>query len=333
LTPEAIATVADPTEFGLTKQQRLIAEIFMPYALREMRRVRDHGHNFVYYCAASTAVSLIQLEEVWLRNAVEMNDFQEIKYGVDCLDYALEASRESFGNVLHTHFPNFFEELIGHFKLKIPQLENASFLCSVSEHLPHEDQMGRLSMWRAYGRENGVALVLSSKPFLTSETNFGAFSGPVAYFNQEEVHSHLEEILSKIHSAIEIVKLIPRQELLVHFSHILEMAALSTKHPGFAEEKEWRIFYRPTLDQVHIAKSKVEVIGSIPQRVYKLSLKERKQEGVVGFTLHKNLKRIIIGPTDHGFVIRDALNSALLDIGISDFLPNIVFSGIPLRSK
>jgi hypothetical protein len=333
LPPVSIPLADSSSEFGLTQQQLFIAEIFMPYALREMRRVHDHSRNFVYYCAASTAVSLIQREEIWLRNAIEMNDFQEIKYGIDCLNYALDASKDSFDRVLHTHFPNFFEELIIHFKLKIPQLENASFLCSVSEHLPHEDQMGRLSMWRAYGRENGVALVLSSKPFLTSQANFGAFSSPVAYFKQEEVHSHLEEILSKIHVAIENVKLLPRQELLVLFSHILEMAALSTKHPGFTEEKEWRIFYRPTLDQVHIAKSQVEVIGSIPQRVYKLSLKDRKHEGVVGFTLHENLKRIIIGPTDHGFVIKDAIASALLDIGISDFLPNIVFSGIPLRSK
>src|SRR5258708_21783069 len=54
------------------------------------------------------------------------------------------------------------------------------FTC-ISEHLPAEDITGRLSMWRAYGGTNGVALVMKNGTFTTPSQPLKAYTRPVAY--------------------------------------------------------------------------------------------------------------------------------------------------------
>ena len=83
----------DCESFGLTLERLQLSELFFPYAIGEMRKVRDTHTDFVYYTNAATAQKIISNGEIWLRNASEMNDFSEIEYGMSCVTYAYEKLR------------------------------------------------------------------------------------------------------------------------------------------------------------------------------------------------------------------------------------------------
>lgn len=318
-------------EFGLTKEELELAEILYPFALREMRAVKQLGTKFAYYTTAATAISILQNQEVWLRNITEMNDFAEIEYGVECLLSALKLNKPRFATLFDTKFPGFTDELVTMFNDRLPQLKKALYICCVSKHASTEDDFGRLSMWRAYGGNAGVSLIFKPDKFLNSNQKFGAFSSPVAYLSHAEMGNHLAEILDNIEANQNIIGNFERNRLAVALNHVFEMAVLSTKHPGFKEEQEWRIFYRPTLDDNHGAEYSLETIGGIPQGIYKLKLRNSPEEGVFGFTIAENLCQVIIGPTDHDFVIREALATSLRKLGIENSNKMIVESNIPMR--
>ena len=60
-------------------------EIFEPGALEEYQNVLARNTRFAYYTSADTAMKVLQSEELWFRNAMVMNDFFEISYGLELI--------------------------------------------------------------------------------------------------------------------------------------------------------------------------------------------------------------------------------------------------------
>ena len=54
----------------------------------------------------------------------------------------------------------------------------------------------------------------------------------------------------------------------------LVMTAVSLKHEGFKEEKEWRVIYLPDLYPSKLMQSDIETVGGVPQKVFKIPLKD-----------------------------------------------------------
>ena len=140
---------AGELEFGLDAQTLMISEIFFPFALREMRKVRDNNIKFAYYTTADTAIRLLKTGEIWLRNSSEMNDFSEINYGLECLSLAMKKLGPRIKGLLDTPYPGLVDAAYNEFLATSSQLRLATFICCVSRHYNHEDDLGRLSMWRA----------------------------------------------------------------------------------------------------------------------------------------------------------------------------------------
>ncbi len=90
-----------------------------------------------------------------------MNDFEEIEFARSSLVKAYnDDSVLSVRNALDKKYPGFckdFELRMNHW---MHRLDTNSFLFCLSEHAAEEDETGRLSMWRAYERKNGAALVI-----------------------------------------------------------------------------------------------------------------------------------------------------------------------------
>jgi hypothetical protein len=75
-------------------------------------------------------------------------------------------------------------------------------------------------------------------------------------------------------------------------------ATLSTKHPGFAEEREWRGVFNPTLDAAdHLVRS-IEVCRNQPQVFHRLPPRNAPEAGIDGMALPDILEALIIGPSD-----------------------------------
>ena len=100
-------------------------------------------------------------------------------------------------------------------------------------------------MWRAYGGSSGVVIVLKSTPFTTASDALGAYSSPVAYFSKEDAGVHFDKIATAIEGDMDFVRSQQRHEIAALIHEAFRFGIICCKHPGFAEEREWRIVYNP----------------------------------------------------------------------------------------
>jgi hypothetical protein len=111
---------------------------------------------------------------------------------------------------------------------------------------------------------------------------------------------------------------------------MLRFAVLSTKHPGFAEEREWRILYSPTTEpSKHLTKD-IQVVGGVPQPIFKIPLRDIPEAGIAA-AIPKLLDRIIIGPTQYPLAQYEAFFELLTEAGVQDPGAKLHISDIPLR--
>ena len=112
---------------------------------------------------------------------------------------------------------------------------------------------------------------------------------------------------------------------------MLVAGAVSLKHSGFEEEREWRVVHLPDANPSELVKSGIEVIGGIPQIVYKVPLEENPDKDVVGAGLSSLIDRIIIGPTTYSVPLILTFRKALRDAGVPDADRKVFQSEIPIR--
>ena len=61
---------------------------------------------------------------------------------------------------------------------------------------------------------------------------------------------------------------------------MLVTAVTCWKHEGFQEEREWRVIYAPQRSPSSLMESSLEVIGGIPQIIYKLPLDAKASDAL-----------------------------------------------------
>jgi hypothetical protein len=112
---------------------------------------------------------------------------------------------------------------------------------------------------------------------------------------------------------------------------MLVMAAVSLKHEGFAEEREWRLVHFPHLDPSPMILQSIEVIDGTPQIICKIPLRDNPGENITGVEIPTLVDRVIIRPTAYPIAIYSAFVAALQGAGMTDAPSRVVVSGIPLR--
>ena len=123
-----------------------IAQILFPYMERRTREIMGAGNRFVYYTTAETATNILRNRQVWMRSTTAMNDYMEVEHGFECLDAAYKGEPgQIFNRALDACFPGLADELRD-FNAWLPGIRQETYLICISEHLPEEDQHGRLSM-------------------------------------------------------------------------------------------------------------------------------------------------------------------------------------------
>lgn len=294
--------------------------------------VQENGQRFVHYTRAETAVSIIQNRKVWMRNALVMNDFQEIAYGQMAFTHAWNSDQ---GDKLRSALTLIDSTIVEQFAMQadavVIGLRHSTFLTSLSEHDPTEDRHGRLSMWRAYGGENGVAIVLKNAPFVAISDALGAYSAPVLYGTPADIVSELARIAEGIATAADTLRSLPVQEWVRLLLQMYRLVLLTTKHPGFREEREWRVVHSPLWNPSSVLEETRVVVGGVYQRVFTIPLVSDPTRGLTSASVPDILDRIILGPTRYPHVAYDAFVRLLLEAGVVDAADRVVVSDIPLR--
>lgn len=283
--------------------------------------------RFAHYTSAEVAISIIKNKEIWMRSASVMNDSSEFDYGFESLwEYC---ATNAFKDILKNISPsllNSFERLSrGRFGVK----REAVFLSCLSEHSPEEDAYGRLSMWRAYGGGNGVALVLNSS-FLASETaQYGLTTSSVAYLDRGDFSEKFLQFAQRMQESESFLKSLDVNRVAYNLIRAARFSIMATKHPAFREEKEWRIIFENNSQPATFINEDIVSINGVPQIVKKLSLGDDLSRGI-GVDLGSLLEGILIGPTKYPEQIRLAIVSTLKNAGLEHLIERVRCTNIPL---
>ena len=152
------------------------------------------------YTSAEVAMSILENKSVWMRRASTMNDFREIEHGFACV---LNAWNNAIGNKYRDLLAEWeidaSKEIVPYFDQRLSQWRTDTFLTCVSEHDPSEDQMGRLSMWRAYGGQDAVAIVMNNTAFLRSSDALKAYTNKVNYLTVKQFEDHAARWVNHLH--------------------------------------------------------------------------------------------------------------------------------------
>jgi len=267
---------------------------------------------------------------------VLMNDFSEVEYGHERIREAI--SEKSVGGrldfLLNQVGNSLYDEVLGRIDSFYEDRAAQTYMVSISEHGDaerEEDEYGRLSMWRAYGGNPNVAFVFNNDPFLNETNALNAFTSPVLYAGREKFLREFSRMVDSFEQNIELAKQIGVVGVRKLIFNLMHFTALSTKHPGFAEEREWRVLYSPTVWKSDKIVSSIEVIGGVPQVIHKIPLQNYPEQGHINSELHELLYEIIIGPTDNPEPIREAIVQKLDEAGVPDAAMKVRASNIPLR--
>ena len=306
-----------------------VFNIIFPQATQTLSEIKSTNKRFAYYTSAETAAKIIRNKEVWLRNATVMNDFSEIRYG---LSRVWEGLAGSAGTIFYAAVESLFSGLRTEIETRLRQSESywkyETYLTCLSLHNPSEDQTGRLSMWRAYG---DVALIMNHTPFTAETDRLDAFSTPVHYLDQKGFDDLLLSVTREISANVNDLRQLGREALASAILELIFLAAIGIKHPGFSEEREWRIFFHPTDDEHPVLTKRVENVRGIPQSIWAIPLRHDPDNGLVGANIPNLLDRIIIGPTAYPYVSARAFIQLLSEAGVEEAASKVVVSDIPLR--
>lgn len=260
-----------------------------------------------------------------------MNDYREIEHGFDCLNSAYKNNKERLLAVFDGLFPGFCEQLETLFNGWLPHFRTDTYITCVSEHDASEDKYGRLSMWRAYGGVAGVAMVFNGGPFLRPSDALRANTSPVAYLNDEQFTREFSALIDSVERNRDFILPLGEQSVFSNIFAAFRHAVLCTKHPGFREEREWRVIYVPSFQRSDRMVSTIESINGTPQSVCKLPLKDVPEEKLIGLNLPELIDRVIIGPSKFPVGIYDALLTLLTEAGVENPASKIIISDLPLR--
>lgn len=319
-----------------------LKDIFSPHEAWRRSKLLSEGRKLVHYTSADNAIKILRSSNIWMRNVRVMNDFMEVDHGISMINRSLYAPVETPTEegiravvaALNELFPGLGDEVIQMFQQWYWTIRNRTHVTCLSEHDPHtENEHGRLSMWRSYSANHvGVALVINPLPFYALNDGLGAFSSPVFYFDDSQLKSMLIQIVTNIRANRELLAVTNPVLIKGQLFLLLRSIAHCTKHPGFAEEQEWRIMHTNGLDNAGSLFMEVDTVSGVPQPVIKLPLKNDVSKGVTGISIPEILERVIVGPTQFPEVISDALASEMAKAGISDFNTKLTRSTIPLRT-
>lgn len=195
-----------------------------------------------HYCDVSTFMKIVESKELWLSNAIKMNDSLETVW----INHIIEKALQS---VEKPKYKEFIEQFIMHYNANQSSVRPYIFCLSADGDM--------LSQWRGYADDGrGIAIGFSTKqlniemklPYTGVNTNLSTGLFPCIY--DENIQKEL--VNTSIKKGIAIYDKDPQnpQNLgtsLIETAPQLRMFSFVFKNSSFAEEMEWRIIHTPMI--------------------------------------------------------------------------------------
>ena len=311
--------------------QKLVEQIFGKEYFDRIAELEQENRKLAHYTSAKVALSIIENKTIWLNNVQYMNDYSEIEIGHQLLlDFYNNATGTELKGVLEEISTGCTKKLEFNYNNISPKLMNTYALC-LTEHLPDEDKYGRLSMWRAYAANNGVALVFNRPMFLEESLNTSAMTIHMFYFDQEKFCDTVHEFTKILNDNKDMLKQASGFNEYIFKKFLITV--LSMKHKGFQEEREWRIlcnssiYMRPPNE---ILKEKRVEVNGTPRIIKTLNFADVQYKNIK-FNMNDLIYKVIIGPSNNAEQLREIFVNALSDNGVKNADDKVICSNIPIR--
>lgn len=288
-----------------------------------------------HYTSVDVLEKILSNNEIWFSNPLNMNDIEEVRFGILEGAKAFRQSREllnSLGAEKYQLLISYFDALHSEFS------RNAAldiYVLCLSEHNQFLND-GLLSMWRGYADNgNGAALVFDSSQ-LEADSNSPLMLEKVIYAS---TNKRKKWISRKIHHLAELVKGKPLSNknlediARVYFERI-KLFALFTKHNGFSEENEWRFVYLKERDTNNVLTPLLDYYVGPKGVESKLKFKFEPRKGLKqkNIGLEVFLKEIILGPTASNPLTLHAVKKMLEKLNREELVNRLRVSTTPYRS-
>lgn len=295
--------------------------------------LKENDVLLAHYTSMENLLNIIGSEQIWLSHPLLMNDVQEMRYGI-------ELGRNEF-LVRFSGDPR-FRPIVDLYQLVATEFEQKfemdTYVFCFTQH-NKEDNDGMLSMWRGYGDQGrGAALVINNK-FVDQSGMTPILIPRVRYLPDDKRRDRINQILdswsSVVIKAVEHDDAPPEsvRDAALYLFDALIVEALSTKHVGFAEEREWRLVYLLHRDfqreLVHLFGYHHGRGGLEPK--LKLPIKPPLNIFSDSWSFKDILDRIIIGPSVSSPMAKATLCRALKGMGKEWVADKVVSSAIPFR--
>jgi len=287
-----------------------------------------------HYTSISNFDCIIDGEELWFANPLNMNDSDELIFGMnqgtaefrknEALIKAC-GNEEVFGRLLNIldHHSNHFD--------KNHVLD--TYISCFSLH-DAEDFDGSLSMWRGYGADgSGISFVIDTKEIEPNEDS-PIILAPVNYATSEE---RIEWIKRRINQLAGLLTSLETSDEVLNsiawnWIERLKVFSLFTKHKGFQEEREWRFVYLSDRDsEAHYP----SMFGyNISNKGVEPKLKLRLDQipsASSSLTLESLIDRVILGPTASSVLSMRSVARMLEIKGKLELAKKVHASSIPYR--
>ena len=340
-TSQAASPMPAPPSDAEMEELRQLASIFLPHSYKRSLQAypEKQSAKFAHYTSADAAMQIIETKRFWMRNAMCMADYSEVNHGFELLKKALsvETGFKALEAALDQCASGVARQAVEIFDHHLIAIRTNTYIACVSEHDSKEDLHGRLSMWRAFGSAGGtrVALVLSVPWYSSASWVLNVTFSPVAYLSDSEVAAEVASVIENVRANAKFLREVDPAKVLATMFTMLLTATTCLKHEGFAEEKEWRAIYEPTWAPPHsrgLMECSTRCVNGVPQHVYEIPVDVRRSPAFADVDLAQMFERLIIGPTQYPWPIREAFVDALTKAGVQEAGARVFISGIPIRT-
>lgn len=314
---------------------QLLLSVLSPNSFQEAERFAQDHVDLVHYTTAENAINILRGREFWLRSVRTMNDFMEVEHGKAMLLEAFSGDGKErinrLCNALDQIHVGAARKAVDLFNDWMPKIADTAYIGCLSLAEVTETR-GRLSMWRGYSAPSvGVCIVMNKTPFLAESNLLKAYSVPVAYLTSEQFLEGVDHSLSVIEAQIESFKELSEDDIIATIFWWFLAMSVSLKHPGFYEEREWRIIYFPEMERSGVIEEAVASVRGVPQIIQKIPLRDDEAVGLHGASPNSLIKKLIVGPSEYATTVRAALIQQLRDADVDEPEEKVTISDIPLR--
>lgn len=188
---------------------------------------------FYHYTTAEGLLGILESKSIWHTNANFLNDHKELQVGISYARDWYDANKNLIGHKLGEDNSKLLS--INLCSEAGKQSGPKAYVCSFSE------ARDSLSQWRAYGKGGGYKIGFH-REYLTRKLPALSLRFEKCIYEHDDVNNPVSNFLKKWIEQDDI-KTDSDHRWLDHLLHQIVFKSLLLKGNGFAEEKEWRMFY------------------------------------------------------------------------------------------